>query len=73
VNGDDPIKSGLVSSISKPEGNVTGATLYTAALGPKKLELIRDLVLRSGVFGVLMNRGNPGAESEADNVSVAWC
>ena len=39
VNGDDPVKSGLVSSISRPEGNVTGATLYTAALGPKKLRV----------------------------------
>ena len=71
VNGDDPVKSGLVSSISRPEGNVTGATLYTAALGPKKLELIRDLVPRSAPFGVLMNRGNSSAEAEADNVSVA--
>ena len=70
VNGDDPIRSGIVSSISRPEGNVTGATLYATALGPKKLELLRELVPRSGVFGVLMNRGNPSAEAEADNVSV---
>ena len=71
VNGDDPIRSGLVSSLSRPEGNVTGASLYATALGPKKLELLRELVPRSGVFGVLMNRGNPSAEAEADNVSVA--
>ena len=71
VNGDDPIRSGIVSSISRPEGNVTGATLYATALGPKKLELLRELVPRSGVFGVLMNQGNPSAEAEADNVSVA--
>jgi putative tryptophan/tyrosine transport system substrate-binding protein len=71
ANGDDPIKSGLVSSISRPEANVTGVSMYGAALGPKKLELLRELVPRSGVFGVLMNRGNPSAEAEADNVAAA--
>ncbi len=71
VNGDDPIRSGLVSSISRPEGNVTGASLYTAALGPKKLELLRELVRQSGTFGVLMNEGNPTAEREADTVATA--
>ena len=45
--------------------------MYGAALGPKKLELLRELVPRSGVFGVLMNRGNPTAEAEADNVAAA--
>lgn len=58
LNGDDPIRSGLVSSISRPEGNVTGVSLYSAALGPKKLELLHELVPRSGTIGVLMNRGN---------------
>jgi len=71
VNGDDPIRSGLVSSISRPEGNVTGASLYGTVLGPKKLELLRELVPRRGTFGVLMNRGNPSSEAEADNVAAA--
>jgi putative ABC transport system substrate-binding protein len=70
VNGDN-IRSGLVSSISRPEGNVTGASLYSAALGPKKLGLLRELVPRSGVFGVLINRGNPSSEAESDAVAVA--
>jgi ABC-type uncharacterized transport system substrate-binding protein len=71
VNGDDPIRSGLVSSISRPEGNVTGVSLYTAALGAKKLELLRELVPRAGVFGVLVNIGNPTSETEGDNVAAA--
>jgi ABC-type uncharacterized transport system substrate-binding protein len=71
VNGDDPIKSGLVSSMSRPEANVTGLSLFGASLGPKKLEILHELVPRSGVFGVLMNRGNPSAEAEADNLSFA--
>jgi putative ABC transport system substrate-binding protein len=69
VSGDDPIKSGLVSSINRPKGNVTGVSLYTAALGAKKLELLRELVPRAGV--VLMNRGNLASEAEADNVAAA--
>jgi putative tryptophan/tyrosine transport system substrate-binding protein len=52
VNGDDPIKSGLVSSMSRPEANVTGLSLFGASLGPKKLEILHELVPRSGVFGV---------------------
>jgi putative tryptophan/tyrosine transport system substrate-binding protein len=70
LNGDDPIRSGLVSSISRPEANVTGVTLYAGALGPKKLELLRELVPRSGVFGVLTTH-TPAAEAEANSVSVA--
>jgi len=68
--GGDPVQDGLVSSMNRPEANLTGVTLYAAALGPKKLELLRELVPRSGVFGVLMNR-TPAAETEADNVSAA--
>ena len=71
VNGDDPVKSGLVSSLSRPEANVTGVSLYGAALGPKKLELLRELVIPSGMIGVLVNRGNSSSEAEVDNVANA--
>lgn len=70
LNGDDPIRSGLVLSINRPEANVTGVTLHAGALGPKKLELLQELVPRSGVFGVLTTR-TPAAEAEVDNVSAA--
>jgi putative tryptophan/tyrosine transport system substrate-binding protein len=71
VNGDDPIKSGLVSSLSRPEANLTGVSLYSAALGPKKLELLRGLVHQPEVIGVLANRGNSSSDAEADNVANA--
>jgi putative ABC transport system substrate-binding protein len=71
VNGDDPVKSGLVSSLSRPEANVTGVSLYGSALGPKKLELVRELVPQSAVIGVLANRGNSSSEAEVDNVMNA--
>jgi putative ABC transport system substrate-binding protein len=71
VNGDDPLRAGLVSSISRPEGNVTGASLYATSLGPKKLELLRGVAPRAGTVGVLANSGNPSAEAEADRVAAA--
>lgn len=71
VNGDDPVKSGLVSSLNRPEANVTGVSLFGAALGPKKLELLREVVTRSGTIGVLANRGNSSSEAEVDNVANA--
>jgi putative tryptophan/tyrosine transport system substrate-binding protein len=71
VNGDDPIKSGLVSSLNRPEANLTGVSLYGSALGPKKLELLREFVPQSGVIGVLANRGNASSEAEVDNVANA--
>lgn len=70
LNGDDPVKSGLVTSVSRPQGNVTGVSLYASALGPKRLELLREFV-KHGAFGVLVNAGNPSAEAEAEHVANA--
>jgi len=41
LGGGDPVQDGLVTNISRPEANLTGVTLYSAALGPKKLEALR--------------------------------
>ncbi len=71
VNGDDPIASGLVTSLNRPEANLTGVSLYSAELGPKKLELLRECVSQSGVIGVLANRGNASSEAEANNITNA--
>src|SRR3954462_7934897 len=44
TSGSDPVAFGLVESMSRPQGNVTGTSLFTSALGPKRLEILREAV-----------------------------
>jgi putative ABC transport system substrate-binding protein len=60
VTGSDPVKTGIVSSLNHPVGNVTGVTLYSAELEQKKLQLLRELVSAGNTsFGVLLNPTRP--------------
>ena len=59
ANGSDPVESGLVPSLSRPGGNVTGASWTSNPLVPKRLELLRDLVPKLATIGALVNPGNP--------------
>jgi putative ABC transport system substrate-binding protein len=62
TSGTDPVRAGLVGSISRPEANVTGVSWFTDELGPKHLEIVRDLVPGTGLVGVLVNRRNPESD-----------
>ena len=62
VMGSDPVKVGLVSSLSRPGGNATGVTLITADLEAKRLELLRQLLPSLTVVAALINPSNPNAE-----------
>jgi putative ABC transport system substrate-binding protein len=59
VNGIDPVTSGLVASIARPDANITGVTVLAADLMEKRMQLLHDVVPAAKVFGVLFNPDNP--------------
>jgi putative tryptophan/tyrosine transport system substrate-binding protein len=62
VLGADPVSLGLVASLNKPGGNVTGVNFLINALGGKRLQLISELVPTSRTFGLLVNPNAPAAD-----------
>jgi putative tryptophan/tyrosine transport system substrate-binding protein len=71
TTGDDPIKLGLVTSLSRPEGNVTGVTNLTVELGSKQLGLLRELVPNTIAVAALMNPNFPGTDQQVRDVESA--
>jgi putative ABC transport system substrate-binding protein len=69
--GGDPVKLGLVSSLNRPGGNVTGATFLVNTLSAKRLELLHDLLPSAKVMGLLVNPKNPAVTSETSDVQAA--
>lgn len=69
--GDDPAKMGLVATFSRPEGNVTGVTFVTTDLGPKRLELLCQLVPDAGVGAFLLNTNFPDAAPQTEAMQAA--
>ena len=66
--GFDPVEVGLVASLNRPGGNVTGVSILDVELGPKRLELLRELVPKAGIVAVLVNPTDP---VRAANISRA--
>jgi len=60
----DPVKLGLVASLSHPGGNVTGAVTLNVEVGPKRLELLHSMAPTVGIIGVLINPDRPGAAGQ---------
>jgi putative ABC transport system substrate-binding protein len=62
LGGSDPVEIGLVASLSRPGGNLTGMTFMSADLMPKRLELLSELVPQARVIALLVNPNSPAAE-----------
>src|ERR1041385_4711571 len=62
MSGNDPIEFGLVKSLSRPEGNLTGVSMVASSLGPKQLGLLRDLVPKATTFALITNPNNPNSK-----------
>jgi putative tryptophan/tyrosine transport system substrate-binding protein len=72
TSGGDPVKAGLVASLSRPEGNITGISWFNVELGAKKLALLLDLVPSAETVALLINPNNPEAELQpADALGAA--
>jgi putative tryptophan/tyrosine transport system substrate-binding protein len=69
--GNDPAKFGLVASINRPGGNVTGTTFFNGALGSKRLELLRDLIPTAHAIALLINPNNPNAAFDTKDMQGA--
>jgi putative ABC transport system substrate-binding protein len=67
--GSDPVKFGVVSSLNRPDGNITGVTLFAYLLDAKRVELIHELVPGTSVVGLLVNPNSP-AQAEAQFAEV---
>jgi putative tryptophan/tyrosine transport system substrate-binding protein len=72
VVGDDPVKSGLVTSLNRPGGNLTGVTFFAGSeLDTKRLELLDELTPKGVVVGVLVDRTHAAFVSELPNIEAA--
>jgi putative ABC transport system substrate-binding protein len=71
VTGGDPVSVGLVQSLNRPGGNVTGVSFLVSTLGAKRLGLLHQLMPTAAVIGFLVDPTNPNAKSETSDIQAA--
>jgi putative ABC transport system substrate-binding protein len=69
--GADPVAVGLVASLNRPGGNVTGVTSLNVEVGPKRMELLHELVPTVTVIALLINPTNPAAQAQSGEMQAA--
>jgi putative ABC transport system substrate-binding protein len=69
--GVDPVEMGLVASLNRPGGNLTGVTNLSVELVPKRMELLRELVPTANVIALLVNPTNPNAVTQTRDLQAA--
>jgi putative tryptophan/tyrosine transport system substrate-binding protein len=67
----DPVQIGLVASLNRPGGNMTGVSLLSVAVGPKLLELLHEAVPSAHAVGLLLNPTNPNSATQSKSVQAA--
>jgi putative tryptophan/tyrosine transport system substrate-binding protein len=71
VSGPDPVQLGLVASLNRPGGNLTGVTLFTSTVVAKRLQLLRELLPEATTFAFIVNPGNTRADSDIQEMETA--
>jgi len=71
ISGSDPVESGLVASLNRPTGNVTGVSLFSVPLIAKRLELLHELIPGAAAAAVLVNPSNPNAMANERGIEDA--
>jgi putative ABC transport system substrate-binding protein len=71
LTGDDPVTVGIVASLARPGGNVTGVTFVSAMLGTKRLQLLRGLLPKIELMAMLVDPASPESVNQVSDVSDA--
>ena len=71
ASGDDPIKAGLVASLNRPGGNVTGASYFASTLESKRLEMLHELMPAAALVAVLVNPRYSEIERQLEDIETA--
>jgi putative ABC transport system substrate-binding protein len=71
TTGTDPVKFGVVASLNRPGGNVTGVVFFNNELGPKRLQMLRELTPNATVLAMLVNPKNPNTEFDIQSMELA--
>jgi putative tryptophan/tyrosine transport system substrate-binding protein len=69
--GGDPVKLGLVESLNRPAGNLTGVSFLVSLMAAKRMEVMHEIVPKATLIGFLVNPNNPNAQSDTKDAQAA--